>query len=455
MSWLIVPVTVILLRGALLVLILAGAETIWEDCLSARVRRALWILCIFLMMAPQPQTAYQPFAIDLTGYRDQVVSVADILPRTIALQVKHFEFACKFRNYSKALTGLDYQNYPYLLGLILAIVPALLLQAGSYLRCRKRIKNYKTVTDERICRIWKNVTGSSGRTPLLLDSCEKLHPPVLFGFFRQRLLLPVKQLKTLTDSELTLLLTHEYIHYRSFDGIINIFTLFLWPFCWYNPFFLAARRRLRINCELACDAKVLKKFPEKTAEYGKLLLFFANTEKPPEVTLAFREYAGELQKRIIYMTNLPQRKKSSRWASFGLALVIAAPFALFSTVTREPVKELPAKAVFSSAFSAGYAELELHPLSAQKNDRFTLYFFSEDWSKTVELPSGRRRVRFVFSETEKKDVAQSEHCLTIFLPPELAPAKEIKSKTFPLLRDAAELYTVREGISVFFAAEKN
>ena len=35
MSWLIVPVTIILLRGALMVLILAGAEALWEDCLSA------------------------------------------------------------------------------------------------------------------------------------------------------------------------------------------------------------------------------------------------------------------------------------------------------------------------------------------------------------------------------------------------------------------------------------
>ena len=138
MSWLIVPVTVILLRGALLVLILAGAEAIWEDCLSARVRRALWILCIFLMMAPQPQTTFQPITIDLTGFRDQVISVADILPRTIAVQVKNIDFVCKVRNYSKALTGLDYQNYPYLLGLILAIVPALLLLISSYLRCRKR-----------------------------------------------------------------------------------------------------------------------------------------------------------------------------------------------------------------------------------------------------------------------------------------------------------------------------
>ena len=44
----------------------------------------------------------------------------------------------------------------------------------------------------------------------------------LFGFFRQKLLLPVEYFRKFTDGELELLLTHEYVHYSSGDGIINI-----------------------------------------------------------------------------------------------------------------------------------------------------------------------------------------------------------------------------------------
>ena len=156
---------------------------------------------------------------------------------------------------------------------------------------------------------------------------------MLFGFFRQKLLLPVEYFRKFTDGELELLLTHEYVHYSSGDGIINILTLCLWPFCWYNPFFLAARRRLRINCELACDAEVLKRFPERTAEYGRLLLEFAETSRPPEAAMAFREYAHELRSRIIYMAELPARRKSSLAVTFGLALVLAAPFCLVSAIS--------------------------------------------------------------------------------------------------------------------------
>ena len=346
MSWLIVPVTVILFRGAIAVLILAGAESIAGECLSARVRRALWIMCLFLMMLPQPNFSFQPLAIDLTGYREQIIGVADILPREIANLVGGMAFAQKLRDYSQALTGLSYHNYPYLLGMILMIVPAVFLLLGSYLRCRRRTKGFAPVTDERILRIWAQVRGAGRRTPLLLDSGDIAHPPVLFGFFSPKLLLPVKYFQKLSDSDLELILTHEYVHYRSGDGIINILTLCLWPFCWYNPFFLAARRRLRVNCELACDAEVLKRYPDRIVDYGKLLLEFAGTARPPEVTMAFREYANELRSRIIYMAELPRRRKSSWLVTFGLALVLAAPFGLVSAIVRDevPRQSAPAEA---------------------------------------------------------------------------------------------------------------
>ena len=84
MSWLIVPVTVILLRGAFAVLLLAGAESIGGDYLSARVRRALWIICIFLMVMPHFPLPFQYFAIDLTAYHEQMLHAAEVLPREIA-----------------------------------------------------------------------------------------------------------------------------------------------------------------------------------------------------------------------------------------------------------------------------------------------------------------------------------------------------------------------------------
>ncbi len=363
MTSLIVPVTVILLRGSLAVLILAGAESICGEKLSARVRRALWILCIFLMLVPQPDLSFQPFAIDMTNYQEQVINVADVLPRGLSEIAGDTQLAQLAVEYSRCIPGVTPHSLPYFLALNMAIVPALFLLLASYLKCRRKTRYFQPVTDAKILNIYQRITGREGSGPLLLDSGGHAHPPVLFGFFRQKLLLPVNALKNLSDRELELLLTHELIHYRSGDGIINILTLCLWPFCWYNPFFLAARRRLRVNCELACDAQVLKMYPECTAEYGKLLLTFANTDKPPEVMMAFREYDGELRDRIIYMANLPQRKKSSLLVALMLAATLAAPFGLVSAIV-QPEEPMTANVIKKNAVILAVPEVVTCPTAA-------------------------------------------------------------------------------------------
>ena len=341
MSSLVVPITIILLRGAVSVLLLAGAETLFDSKLSARVRRILWIVCIFSMILPQPELAFQPISIDMSSFQNRVITTADAYPWEITDWLKQTPAAPFLVKWSECIPGLSRHNYPYFLAMILMIVPAFFTLLFSYLRCRKRTAGYKTVTDERINRIWHKVRANNRYTPQLLDSGIGNHPPVLFGFFRQKILLPVEAMKKFSDSEVELLLTHEFIHYRNGDGWINILTLIFWPFCWFNPFFIAARRHLRINCELACDAEVIKYYPEKISEYGNLLLKFAESHKPTENTLAFREYSHELKKRIFYILYLPQRQKSSLVVTLFLLLLLTAPFGLFSTNVHSAERENP------------------------------------------------------------------------------------------------------------------
>ncbi len=337
MSHLIVPITIILLRGALSVLLLAGAEAIFENKLSARVRRALWIICIFSMILPQPDLAFQPFSIDLSKFQTLLVNTADAHPWRLTEWLRQTPAAPVLSRWAEHVPGLSCHNYPYFLAVLLMIVPAIFTLLFSYFRNRKRTAAYKYVTDERINRIWRRVRGRHTHAPLLLDSGTDDHPPVLFGFFQQKIVLPVKKIHSFSDSEVELLLTHEFIHYRSGDSLVNILSLALWPFCWFNLFFIAARRHLRINCELACDAEVVKKYPDKIQEYGNLLLKFAESPKPPEYSLAFREYSNELKKRIFYILYLPQRRKSPLSVILLLLLLMAAPFGLFSTNCRMPV----------------------------------------------------------------------------------------------------------------------
>ena len=127
MSHLIIPVTVMLLRGALSVLLLAGAEAIFADKLSARVRRVLWIICIFSMMLPQPEFAFQPFAIDLSEFQTQVIDAADAHPWEFTDWLHQMPLAPFFSRWAGCIPGLSHHNYPYFLMFILMTVPAVFI----------------------------------------------------------------------------------------------------------------------------------------------------------------------------------------------------------------------------------------------------------------------------------------------------------------------------------------
>ena len=331
MTSLIVPLTVMLLRGAFSVLVLAVAEKIFKARLSGASLRRLWLFCLFLMFLPQPEWDFHPVSIDMTWFQELVIDTADLLPQELAAMVGDSAIVHAVVDFFLAIPGVTAHSLVYFIGMVTTVTLVLLFLLCSYIKCRRQTSRLQPVSDARILQIWHKIVPSGQSSPVLLDSGNDSDPPVLFGFFRQKLLLPESRLATLSDSELELLLTHEYIHFCSRDGIINVLTLALLPLSWYNPFFLLARRHLRISCELACDEKVLARYPERTAEYGKLLLSFADTVSPSGVTTALKRSSGELSSRIQHMACYNQQRKSDILLPGLLALLLLAPFGLFST----------------------------------------------------------------------------------------------------------------------------
>ena len=60
-----------LLRGALAVLFLLGAESLLRHRLSAGLRRLLWAGCILLLLVPQMNFSALPLKLDLSSLRTE------------------------------------------------------------------------------------------------------------------------------------------------------------------------------------------------------------------------------------------------------------------------------------------------------------------------------------------------------------------------------------------------
>ena len=359
MTDLIVPVTAILLRSAYSVLLLRGAEAHLSDRLDAKSRRGLWLFALLLMPFPQLGRAGTLLSFDLTIYRDFVVRLADLLPRALAAWFGDTAVSRLAAAASEHIPGVSPHSLPYFLLLAGAVGCSAALISASYLHFRKMIRRFHPVDDARILGVWERLAGRS-RRPVLLDSGNDRQVPMLFGCLRQKLVLPQDALRQLDDRQLELLLTHELCHYRAGDGVVNLLSLCLWPFCWYNLFFPAARRRLRFSCELACDDAVLQRHPDCVSEYGNLLLYFSSTSgQVPGAALPFGDYADELHRRIVHLTT---RRRGSRLWAWLLALFLALPFFMVSAYAQpdQPAQN-PPLSVDHQCVAAGLSG------SAQKN----------------------------------------------------------------------------------------
>ncbi len=279
-------------RGTAAVLLLLLAERLGGRYMTGFRGRRLWLLAALLFLLPQPFSRALPIRVDLSGIR------AALPP---------------------AATGGS------------AAAAMLLLSAGGlallgrrYYQCRKRLRNLPPVTDARILEAWRNILlhhGKLRRAPVLLDGGPAEVGPTLFGCFQRRLLLPEKQLATLSEKELELILLHEYFHVRAGDLFINVLGLLPVGLFWYNPLVFVLRRRLRAACEMTCDRRVLASSPGSEREYGRLLLRFAAEGSG---AVAFAEVPRELRRRINRLVNPPVFSRQTRLLGLLLPLVLAA-----------------------------------------------------------------------------------------------------------------------------------
>ncbi|MDX1926086.1 MAG: M56 family metallopeptidase [Pirellulaceae bacterium] len=97
--------------------------------------------------------------------------------------------------------------------------------------------------------------------------------PMVWSFVRGRLLLP-RDCDQWTDARMEAVLSHELIHLHRRDPLLFTLGLLARALNWFNPLAWYAVRRMRIECERACDDHVLR-LGVDASEYASHLLEFS------------------------------------------------------------------------------------------------------------------------------------------------------------------------------------
>ena len=115
------------------------------------------------------------------------------------------------------------------------------------------------------------------RRSVAIRATSQIDVPAVAGVFRPIILIPSWCESGLSARQLEMVVLHELVHIRRYDGAIQTLTHMIGILHWFNPILRIAATRIEGFRELACDAKVIelmaKTHPSSTKRlYGQTIL---------------------------------------------------------------------------------------------------------------------------------------------------------------------------------------
>lgn len=157
---------------------------------------------------------------------------------------------------------------------------------------------------------------------LNLFSNNIIKTPMLIGLFKTYLILPEVDIN---DRELSVILKHEFIHFKRHDLWIKSLTLVANALHWFNPFSYQLTKKINTFCELSCDEKVVANMNmEERQFYGETILNVlcrvVNQHSGVYATLV--ESKKGIKERLIHMMSVKKAKKRIILISIAIALLL-------------------------------------------------------------------------------------------------------------------------------------
>jgi len=181
------------------------------------------------------------------------------------------------------------------------------------------------------------------RRPVEAIQTPAVASPVLFGWWRPRLLLPVGLTQALTPAQLRHVFRHELAHVKRFDAPLDWLATVVSIGHWFNPLIWLALRRMRSDRELACDEMVLRRTAGADAHgYGQTMIrLLAGLSRPtaPAGTIGIAESRNLVKRRLRMIAEFKPNRR--RGALVGLLLVVGLGLVVLTNARAEPFAAAP------------------------------------------------------------------------------------------------------------------
>lgn len=151
---------------------------------------------------------------------------------------------------------------------------------------------------------------------ILLSS--KINMPCVIGAIKPVVLLPLSAFSGLTAQQIELLLTHELIHIRRYDVLVNYLQKIIETILFFNPAAWLISRQIRIERELCCDEEVISFNGDNIAYARALTELEGLRHDAPQLAVAAggKSLIGRIQRM------LKKEHANNNLSGFGLTAII-------------------------------------------------------------------------------------------------------------------------------------
>jgi len=156
--------------------------------------------------------------------------------------------------------------------------------------------------------------------PVLISESPSISTPMLVGIIRPFIVLPSV---VFGESELSMILAHELVHYRRKDVGLKFLMLITTAIHWFNPAVYFIKKHIDVQCELSCDEQVVMEMsPQKRQLYGETILFMLQrsvVQRNLVCASGLCNSKKNIKMRLLNMLNAKKTKKYVTAVSIAMA----------------------------------------------------------------------------------------------------------------------------------------
>ena len=315
--------------GALLLLLILGLKPLYKNRFSKRWQYYIWIVVALRFLLPfTPDNAIVGSLFE----KIDTVAITNEIPTSPNIPVpadtgnNNAEPIQTNREINAAAMREPINKYVCLFFIWSALALILFVRKITvYQGFIQYIKaGNKEVSDIKILNLLSDCEEKLNIKTRVELSCNPLiASPMLIGFFRPRIILPVGEWE---DKELSYIFVHELIHYKQRDMFYKWLIQIVVCVHWFNPFVYLLEKEVNKSCELSCDEKVISVLDDTARrEYGDTLISFLksnNLYKSSLASVTLTEGAEQLKERLGAIMNFKSKTKTIRVLTVILTLFI-------------------------------------------------------------------------------------------------------------------------------------